>query len=59
MLSTLPPPIRQSVLKNVAGSILLKIPFFAPCSETLLLAILMKLQSRVFLDGDTIVKEGE
>ena len=59
VLSSLPQPLREACVKFVAGSVLLKIPFFANCAEPMLEMILGLLHRRLFLDGDAVVIAGE
>lgn len=59
VLAGLPQPLKEDVVKFVAGSVLVKIPFFANCIEPMLEMILGLLTSRLFLSGDDVVIAGE
>ena len=59
VLAGLPQPLREEVVKFVAGSVLVKIPFFTDCIEPMLEMILGLLSHRLFLEGDTLMTAGE
>jgi hypothetical protein len=59
VLQTLSRPLKESVVKFVAGTVLVKIPFFSRCPDHVLEMILGMFQPRIFLDNDAIVVEGE
>jgi CRP-like cAMP-binding protein len=59
VLAGLPQPLREDVVKFVAGSVLVKIPFFTDCIEPMLEMILGLLTQRLFLAGDDVVIAGE
>ena len=59
VLAGLPQPLREDVVKFVAGSVLVKIPFFTDCIEPMLEMILGLLTQRLFLSGDDVVIAGE
>lgn len=59
ILGGLPQPLREACVKFVAGSVLIKIPFFTNCAEPMLEMILGLLHHRLFLDGDAVVLAGE
>jgi hypothetical protein len=52
ILSQFPISIRKIIVKDVAGSLLRKIPFFVDCNELILYDILGVLRPRVFINGD-------
>lgn len=58
ILNSLSIPLRRNVVREIAGSVLLKIPFFSRCSDSILQAILVALKLRVFVDCDTVVDAG-
>jgi hypothetical protein len=58
VLNSLTVPLRRNVVREIAGSILLKIPFFSKCSDGILQAILVALKLRVFVDCDAVVDAG-
>jgi CRP-like cAMP-binding protein len=59
VLAGLPQPLREEVVKYVAGSVLVKIPFFNDCIEPMLEMILGLLSHRLFLEGDDLMTAGE
>lgn len=59
VLQGLPQPLREEVVKYVAGSVLVKIPFFSDCIEPMLEMILGLLSHRLFLEGDDLMTAGE
>lgn len=59
VLESLSRPLKESVVKFVAGTVLVKIPFFARCPDHVLEMILGMFLPRIFLDKDAIVVEGE
>lgn len=59
LLSTLPVPLKEAVLKFIAGSVLIKIPFFQNCIEPMVEMLLGLLSHRLFLNGDDVVIAGE
>jgi CRP-like cAMP-binding protein len=59
ILAGLPVPLREAVVKHIAGSVLVKIPFFSNCIEPMLKMILGLLKHRLFLTGDDVVIAGE
>jgi potassium channel len=59
VLSSLPLPLRQAVIKEITGAVLCQIVFFQDCSEGIINAILASLTPRIFIDGDAVVTAGE
>jgi CRP-like cAMP-binding protein len=59
VLQELPVALRTSIVNEIAGSVLKKIPFFVDCPEFILHEILRMLTTRAFMDQDAIVEAGE
>jgi hypothetical protein len=59
LLKTLPKSLKSVVVNHVVGPFVSSIPFFANCSEQMQHLIIGMFEVAVFLDGDTLMVQGE
>jgi cyclic nucleotide gated channel alpha 3 len=59
LLKTLPKSLKSVVVNHVVGPFVTSIPFFANCSEQMQHLIIGMFDVAVFLDGDTLMVQGE